>query len=125
MDKWLVLYADQRHWRSPRISFDVISPLLHSGAITTSGFEQTGELVVFRPMLGNNIMGVEKPEALTLLANSDFFILTTLAKIGVYPFYHQPAQYWSDLQVWAEKNMIVVRTVTFKDFTATVYARCK
>jgi hypothetical protein len=123
LDKWLVLYAGERHWRTPRVSFDVISGLLNCGAVTISGFEQTGQLIKFRPMLGNSIMGVEKPKALALLANSDFFILTTLPKAGVYPFYHQAAQYWYDLQAWAEKNMIAIRSVRFDDFTATVYVR--
>jgi hypothetical protein len=123
LDKWLVLYASEHDWRTPRISFDVISGLLNSGAITTTGFEQTGKLVEFRPLLGNSIMGIEKPEALSLLANSDFLILTTLPKTGVYPFHQHIAQYWNDLRTWAENNMIAVRTVPFDGFTATVYVR--
>jgi hypothetical protein len=123
LDKWLVLYAGEHNWRTPRISFDLVSGLLNSGAITASGFEQTGELVEFRAMLGNSIMGIDKPEALSLLANSDFLILTTLPKIGVYPFYQHLGQYWDDLRAWANKNMILVRTVPFEAFTATVYVR--
>jgi hypothetical protein len=124
LDKWLVQYAVEQHWTSPSISIDLISGLLHAGAITASGFEQTGELVEFRTMLGGTtILGVDRQEALSRLADSDFVILTTLQKSGVYPFYQRIAEYWSDLKSWADKNMIAARTVPLHNFTATVYVR--
>ena len=104
-------------------SFDVISGWLNAGTITTSGYEQSGELIEFHPMLGNGIMGVGASDAVSLLANSDFLILTTLQKEGVFPFYRRIAQYWNDLKGWADQNMILVRTVPFDSFAATVYAR--
>jgi len=123
LDKWLIQYACEYNLRSPRISFDIISGALNSGAITTSGFEQTGDLVEFRPMLGSTIMGVDRQEALSLLANSDFVILTSLQKTGVFPFYRHIAEYWEDLKAWANKNMIAARTVQLDSFTATAYVR--
>jgi len=123
LDKWLVDYADEHQWRTAAISFDVISGWLNSGAITTTGFEQLGELIEFHPMLGDNIISVDRSEALSRLENSDFLILTTLPKAGVFPFYASIAQYWNDLKAWADKNMIEARTVLFDEFTATVYVR--
>jgi hypothetical protein len=123
IDKWLVQYAREHNWRNPRISFDVISDFFNSSAITASGFEQTGELVEFRPMLGGTIMGVDRREALSLLANSDFVILTTLEKRGVFPFYEHVSRYWEELKAWADQNMIVARTVSLDNFNAVVYAR--
>jgi hypothetical protein len=80
-------------------------------------------LIEFRPMLGNSIMGIAKSDAISLLANSDLFILTTLQKVGVYPFYEHLAQYWNDLKAWADENMILIRTIPFDSYTATVYSR--
>ena len=106
---------------------DVISPWFHTEAITAAGYEQSRRFVEFRPMIGvgglGGIMGVDKPEALRLLAMSDFVILTSLPKTGVYPFYERVARYWGDLKAWADENMIVARTVPFDSFTATVYIR--
>jgi hypothetical protein len=118
--KWLVQYADEHHCRNPRISFDVISGSLNSGAITTSGYEQTAELVEFRPMLGSTLTGVDRQEALSLLANSDFVILTALQKTGVFPFSQHVAEYWGDLKAWADKDLIVARSMALDSFTATV-----
>src|SRR5258708_29626923 len=74
-------------------------------------------------MLGAGLMGVEQSEAVSLLKNSDFLILTTQPKTGLFPFYQQIARYWDDLKDWADRNMVVARTVLFDRFTATVYAR--
>ena len=123
LDKWLVDYANEHQWRTPAISFDVISGWLNCGTITTTGFEQLGELIEFHTMLGDSIMGVDRSEALSRLENSDFLILTNLPKAGVFPFYASIAQYWNDLKAWADKNMIATRTVLFNEFTATVYVR--
>jgi hypothetical protein len=146
LDSWLVGYASSHGWSNPGISFDVLSPWLNAGGIAATGFEQSGKLIMFHPMLGDGIMGVERPEALSLLANSDFLILTTSAKTDVvadglsleassdaikripalrfrlFPFYDQIGQYWNDLKAWADKNMILAKTVQFDNFTATVYA---
>jgi hypothetical protein len=123
MDKSLADYAGKHGWRNPTISFDVISEWFIAGTITTTGYEQTNELIEFRPMLGNSIMGIAKSDAISLLAHSDLFILTTLQKVGVYPFYEQLAQYWNDLKAWADQNMILIRTIPFDSYTATVYSR--
>jgi hypothetical protein len=123
LDKWLVDYADKRDWHSPAISSDVISEWFSPFPIAASGYEQTRLLLEFRGMLGQAIMGVSRQEALSFLARSDFLILTTLPKSGVYPFYQRVAVYWNDLKAWADKNMILVRTVPFDSFKATIYAR--
>jgi hypothetical protein len=123
LDRWLVQYASDHDWHNPQISFDVISGWFNSNAITVSGFEQTGELIEFGTLLGGGIMGVERPEALSMLANSDFAILTTIQKEGVYPFYERVSRYWNDLKSWADLHMIVARTVPFDGFRATVYVR--
>jgi hypothetical protein len=125
LNGWLVEYASQRHWRSPRISFDVISTWFFPHGVIANGYEQTREFVDFQPGLGNGseIMGVDRSRALSYLAQSEFVILTTLPKTGIYPFYEKLTAYWSDLKDWADKNLIVARRVLFDTFTITVYVR--
>jgi hypothetical protein len=77
LDKWMVHYASDRGWHDPSISCDVISPWFNGYSVTDIGYETTGKLVEFHPLLGNDIMGVNRQEALAQLGQSDFFILTT------------------------------------------------
>jgi hypothetical protein len=123
LDKCLVNLANQNGWSSPGISYDVITGWLNAGPPTISAFEQSRDVIGFHPMLANGIMGVGREEALSLLKKSDFVILTTLPKVGGYPFYQHIAEYWQDLKAWADNNMIVARIVPFSTFTATVYVR--
>jgi hypothetical protein len=123
LDQCLVDLADQHGWISPGVSYDVITGWLNAGSPTISAFEQSRDLIAFHPMLANGIMGVDREEALSLLKKSDFVILTTLPKVGTYPFYHHIAEYWEDLKAWADNNMVVARVVPFSTFTATVYVR--
>ena len=53
LDKWLVNYASENGWRNPTISLDVISGMLNSGAIVTSGYEQLGQLVEFQTIFAS------------------------------------------------------------------------
>ncbi len=124
LDVWLTNYSAKHDWHSPIIFSDLISGWFSPPAITASGYEQTGQLFEFRGVFGGDIiMGVSRQEALSALAKSDFLILTTQEKAGVYAFYQAEAQYWNDLKAWADKNTIVVRSVPFDNFTATIYAR--
>jgi len=123
LNRWLVNYASDNGWRKPKISFDVVSSELNSGTIVTGGYEQSHQLIEFQTMLGTQVMGVPRAEALGLLAKSDIVILTNQPKVGIYPFYAEIAQYWGDLKSWAETNMVAARTVTLDTFTATVYVR--
>jgi hypothetical protein len=123
LNKCLIDLAKEYQWSSPWISYDVISGWLNAGSPTISAFEQSRELIEFHPMLGNGVMGVGREEAISLLKQSDFLILTTLPKVGTLPFYRRIAEYWGDLKAWADKNMIVARIVPFSAFTATVYVR--
>jgi hypothetical protein len=125
LDRWLVNYALDHNWRRPAISFDVIHHWFCSYAIVASGFEQTREFVDFRPGLanGSDIMGVDRSEALSLLANSDFIMLTTLPKEGIYPFFQKVSAYWPDLKEWADKNRILACRVPFDEGTVMVYVR--
>jgi len=40
-----------------------------------------------------------------------------------YPFYQRLAQYRDDLKAWADGNMTLAQTVSFRNFTATIYVR--
>jgi hypothetical protein len=125
LDRWLVDYANEHNWPSPEISFDVISGWFLAEAITASGYEQTGGLVKFRSGFGNagELMGIDRSQALPLLAQSDFVLFSTLPKTGLYPFYQKISEYWHDLKDWADKNMTVARIIPFNSFTLTVYVR--
>jgi hypothetical protein len=147
LDKWLVNYASDHNWSRPAISFDVESPWLLAGGITSTGFEHTGEFIDFHAMLSDGVLGVEWPEAVALLEKSDFVILTTGLKaadagegLSVYastasfkqfpavqlrhfPFYDHIDKYRDDLKAWVDKNMVLAQTVPFENFTANVYVR--
>jgi hypothetical protein len=121
LDKWLVDYASEQHWNRPGISFDATSDWFLASAITASGYEQSRKLIAFHQMLGASLMGVERSEALSLLKNSDFVILTTQPRQGMFPFDEKIAKYWNDLKLWADTNMVLARSALFDRFTATVY----
>ena len=123
LDKSLVDLANEYGWSHPGVSYDVITGWLNAGPPTISAFEQSRNLIEFQPMLGNGVLGVDRAEAMSLLKRSDFAILTTLPKVGIYPFYRHIAEYWDDLKAWADDNMIVARIVPFSNFTATLYLR--
>jgi hypothetical protein len=91
------------NWKDPNISFDIISGDLSAGTITVTGYERLHQLIGFRPLLGDTIMGVDRAEALSRLAQSDFVIFTDSPKTGVYPFYEKIGRYWNDLHAWVEK----------------------
>ncbi len=123
LDNWLVGYAADRGWKDPKISFDTISGDFFAPAITATGYERSHRLIDFHTLLGGNIMGVDRTEALSYLAQSDFVVLTNAPKRGVYPFYERISQYWDLLKAWVDKNMIKTRTIALDDLTATIYVR--
>jgi hypothetical protein len=148
LHQWVIEYAGDHGWSSPAISFDVLSPWFQCGGITDTGLMRSGKFVWFRLMLGSGGMtAVERPEALSLLAKSDFVILTSRPKaegsrdglavdassaairqfpnilLRVDPFSQHIAQYWNDLKAWADRNMILAKTVSFDNFTAAIYVR--
>jgi hypothetical protein len=119
----LIDLASENGWGSPGVSYDVITGWLNAGSPTISAFEGSRNLIEFHPVLGNGILGVDRDQAISFLKQSDFVILTTLPKVGIYPFYKRISEYWGDLKDWAEENMIVARIVPFSTFTATIYVR--
>jgi hypothetical protein len=68
---------------------DVISDCLWTDTTTTTGYERLHEFVEFLKMLGANYMGEERSDAMSLITKSDFVILTTLPKTGVFPFFER------------------------------------
>jgi hypothetical protein len=93
LDKWLTTYAAGRGWRHPKISFDTLLDLLQSTAITSSGYEQTGELVDFETELGEDIMSLSREKVFSFLSDSDIVILTTKPKTGIYPVLESIAKF--------------------------------
>ncbi len=123
LNRWFVTDASDHRILQPVLSTDLVSPWFMADLITASGFEQTGKLVPFRQSLGGTIAGVERDQALADLEQSDYVILTTAPKIGVYPFYDKIRKYWDDLKAWSEQNMLVAWSIPFEDYVATVYKR--
>jgi hypothetical protein len=54
----------------------VISPWFNGYGVTDTGYEETGKFIEFHLLLGHDVMGTDREEALSQLAHSDFFILT-------------------------------------------------
>jgi hypothetical protein len=77
LNKWMFGYASSHGWRDPGISVDVISPWFNGASVTDTGYEETGEFIEFHLLLGHDIMGASREEALSQIARSDFLILTT------------------------------------------------
>lgn len=123
LDKAMVDLASENGWVRPGVSYDVITGWLNAGPPTISAFEQSSKLIEFEPTLGNGVLGVDREAAISLLKQSDFAVFTTLPKVGIYPFYQHIAEYWGDLKLWADDNLLVARVVHFSDFTATLYVR--
>jgi hypothetical protein len=126
LDQWLVGYAAQYRWKNPTISLDLISSSLNSAAITAAGFERTGWFVPFQGLLGSSIFKTSREDALTVLAKSDFVILTSPRQPGNYPFTKAIEGYWPDLKEWADKHLVVAKTQRFDTsypYAATVYVR--
>jgi hypothetical protein len=123
LDRAMVDLASENGWVRPGVSYDVITGWLNAGPPTISAFEQSSKLIEFEPTLGNGVLGVDRETAISLLKQSDFAVFTTLPKVGIYPFYHRIAEYWDELKLWADENLIVARVIHFSDFTATLYVR--
>jgi hypothetical protein len=123
LDKAMVDLATENGWVRPGVSYDVITGWLNAGPPTISAFEQSSKLIEFEPTLGNGVLGVDRETAISLLKQSDFAVFTTLPKVGIYPFYKHIAEYWDELKLWADENLIVARIIHFSDFTATLYVR--
>ena len=125
-DQWLVNYASEYRWKNPTISLDLISRWLSPAAITAMGFEKTGQFVDFHGLLSTSISGPSREEALKILEDSDFVILTSPHQLGNYPFAQAVAKYWPELKAWADRHLVVAKTQRFDaydPYTATVYVR--
>lgn len=124
LDAWMARYAFDQGWRRPGFSTDVILPWFITQVISTCGYERAHLLVLPRALLGGvDIMGVDRASALELVSKSDFVLLTTLPKEGVYPFYAKVAQYWPALKSWADQHLLLVRELAFSNFVAMVYCK--
>jgi hypothetical protein len=77
LNKWMVRYASTHGWRDPVISADVISPWFNGFGITDTGYEELGEFIEFHLLFSHDVMGADREEALSQVAQSDFLILTT------------------------------------------------
>jgi hypothetical protein len=77
LNKWMVRYASEHGWHDPIISVDVISPWFNGYGVTDTGYEETGQFVEFHLLFGHEIMGADRQEALSQVAQSDFLVLTT------------------------------------------------
>jgi hypothetical protein len=76
LNKWMVDYASRHGWHNPGISMDVISPWFFGPIITDTGYEEAGEFIEFHNLFGGDILGADRSEALSELAQSDFLVLT-------------------------------------------------
>jgi hypothetical protein len=110
LNQWLANYARDYRWRNPAISFDIISSFLNCGTVTATGFEKTGRFVEFHTLLGSAILGQSQEEALKLLEQSDFVVLTSPHEIGDFPFTQAIAAYWPELKGWADKHLVMIKT---------------
>jgi len=122
LERWMTKYADERGWTVPKVSFDVISDWLNAGTLAVEGYEKERVLLRFSPMLGGSIFSTDKKEALRLLADSDFFLSTTLPQ-PPYPFDNDVVTYQPELKRWADENMVAEPVGVSGEYTVTTYAR--
>ena len=115
--------ADEYQWARPRISIDRIHPWFFDAAISDTIFEQTGRLMQFRTELSNRVTAISRDEMLTRLRDSDFAVLTSWPKPGLYPFNDGIRANRDLLNQWVSENMRLFRHVRFTDFEADVYIR--
>jgi hypothetical protein len=123
MGEWMTRFSVDQHWQQPRVSFDLISSDLNTGAFSCIGYERTGRLVKFTPLLGHGIFKITREEAMADIAGSDFVILTTTPKVGPYPFYEGLREYEGDLVAEADRTMAVARRVSLRGEKVTLYVR--
>jgi hypothetical protein len=122
----LVNHAWEYRWKNPTVSLDFISGSLNYATITATGFEKTGRFLEFRGLLGSSIFGETRERALEFLENSNFVILTSPRQSGKYPFSQTIAAYWSDLKAWADKHLLLARSLEFDNYypaALTVYTQ--
>ena len=123
LDLDMARLADENQWSKPRISVDRIHPWFADAAISDVIFEQTGRLMMFRTELSNRIRAFSREEMLTRLGVSDFVVLTTSPKPGLYPFNDSLLANQDELTRWVQSNTSLFRHISFADFEADVYAR--
>jgi hypothetical protein len=94
-----------------KLSIDRIVDYLNVGTVALTAYERFRQSVnLRRGLLGDDIFAVSREEALRLLADSDFFVLSdpTRGRESPYPMNAEIPKYWNDLRNWALRNMVML-----------------
>jgi hypothetical protein len=121
--QWVTWTANDRGWREPHVSFDVISGFLCTGILSCEAFEHGGHTVPYQTKLGGDIRSIDKSHAIDSLIDSDFVFLTNKPKFGPYPFYDSMRAMEPEVDTWVQSHFVKGRELDFDGSHVTIYVR--
>jgi hypothetical protein len=121
-------YSREFGWDTPRISVDTVADYLYPTALRPLFYERQGVLLSPRIRLGTvgpGVPGVTEAEALALLQDSDFVILTNTAapRASIYPFEQSMEALRPKLLAFSEQAFIPLQRLHVFDRDVTLYIR--
>jgi hypothetical protein len=121
----ILTYETAAGTRDPMFSADRVADWLLASDLAIRSYERFDDLIEFQPGLGNSIWGVERDEALKILASSDVIVLTE-PKGGrqlAYPMDAKIESYWQDLWDWSVANRLQLAIETIHGMPHTVFVK--
>jgi len=117
--EWLCQDALERHLKSPRLFFDTIS---NPSEFTAFGYERTGVFTRFQEALDAGIFAFDAAKAMAALPLSDYVILTSGPKTGVYPFFESMARAEPGIRAWTREHLIARRRFELGGRSVEIYS---
>jgi hypothetical protein len=112
--------------REQTMSIDRVVDYLNTGTVALVAYERFRQRLDFRRgMLGESIFATPREDALRLVAESDFLVLTDPARgrESPYPTNVEIQKYWNDLRIWAQQNMVVLGSQDISGIPHRVFAK--
>jgi hypothetical protein len=112
--------------REPTMSIDRVVDYLNTGTVALAAYERFRHRLDFRRgMLGENIFAIPRDNALRMVADSDFFVLTdpVHGRESPYPMNVEIQKYWNELRIWALQNMVVLDSREISGISHWVFAK--
>jgi hypothetical protein len=112
--------------RELTMSIDRVVDYLNIGTVALAAYEHFRQRLNFRRgMLGDGIFATSREDALRLVEDSDFFVLTDPARgrESPYPMNVEIQKYWNDLRLWALQNMVILGGREISGISHQVFAK--